>query len=81
MESLSDELLLQIFCYLRKFDFVVYSFNNLNQRFQNIIQSFLYEIDLTDSGCPSFRHWHFFIKHILRTQMQAVQSLKLQGAQ
>ncbi|CAF1025590.1 unnamed protein product [Adineta steineri] len=80
MELLPNEILLQIFSYLHKLD-VFHSFNDLNQRFQHIIESCLYEINIIDLGNHSFRRWYFFIKDIFPRHVQSVRSLKLEEEQ
>ncbi|CAF3868905.1 unnamed protein product, partial [Adineta steineri] len=55
MESLPDELLLIIFQYFNRFD-LLDSFGNLNQRFQRILEPYLYEIDLIREDL-SYQHF------------------------
>ncbi|CAF0918133.1 unnamed protein product [Didymodactylos carnosus] len=80
MEALPDELLLLIFRHLHKFD-ILYSFNSLNQRFQQIIEPYLFDIDLTQENSFSYKDIHLFLQHILPLQGRAVRSLKLDGQQ
>jgi hypothetical protein len=76
MESLPDELLLLIFRYLHQFD-ILYAFQNLNRRFQQIIERYLHDIDVTQENTPSYKHFQLLIKHVLPLQGRAVRSLKL----
>jgi hypothetical protein len=76
MESLPDELFLLIFRYLHKFD-LLYSFDNLNQRFQQIIEPYLYNIDLTQANSLPFQNFSLFLKHVLPSQGGVVRSLSL----
>ncbi|UJR11854.1 hypothetical protein I4U23_016034 [Adineta vaga] len=75
MESLPNELHLLIFLYLHQFD-IFHSFFNLNQRFQQMIEYYLCDIDLTQ---PSLSHKQFllFIQKIIPIQGSIVRSLKL----
>ncbi|CAF1440197.1 unnamed protein product, partial [Adineta steineri] len=74
MESLPNELHLLIFRYLHKFD-ILYGFYNLNQRFQRIIQSYLREIDLTQTNL-SYKQFLLLAEHIIPVQGSLVRSLK-----
>ncbi|CAF1080406.1 unnamed protein product [Adineta ricciae] len=74
MESLPDELFLLIFRYLKKFD-VICAFNNLNYRFQRIINSYLTHIDVTrvdDVNCKTLRS---FYNHVLPSHGHQIQSI------
>jgi len=56
MEQLPDELWLLMFTYLHQYD-VLYSFNNLNRRFQKITKSFASIINLSDLSYKLFSHF------------------------
>ncbi|CAF2530514.1 unnamed protein product [Rotaria sp. Silwood2] len=75
MEFLPDELLIIIFRYLHRFD-LIYSFDNLNQRFQRIIEPYLNCIDLIREN-PSFKLFLHFSKHILPVYGHKIRELKL----
>ena len=79
MESLPDELLLSIFQYLHKFD-LLYSFNGLNRRFQQIIEPIVQNINLTQENL-TYKHFRLFVKHILPSQGSAIRSLTVSGMQ
>ncbi|CAF4209864.1 unnamed protein product, partial [Adineta steineri] len=74
MESLPNELYLLIFRHLHKFD-IVCGFCNLNQRFQRIIQSYLYDIDLTQTNL-SYKQFVLLMEQIIPVQGSLVRSLK-----
>jgi hypothetical protein len=80
LESFPNELLLLIFCYLNKFD-LLYAFTNLNRRFQQLIQPYSYDIDLTHNKRPPYRLWQLFCQQILPSYRQHIRSLKLAGNQ
>jgi hypothetical protein len=75
MESLPDELQLLIFRYLHKLD-IFNAFYNLNQRFQRIIQPYLYEIDFTHASV-SYKQFSLFLKQIAFSQELSVRSLDI----
>jgi hypothetical protein len=75
MEFLPDELLIIIFRHLHRFD-LIYSFDNLNQRFQRIIEPYLNSIDLIREN-PSFKPFSHFSKHILPVYGHKIRELKL----
>jgi hypothetical protein len=77
MESLPDEILSIIFRYLHRFG-LIYSFGNLNQRFQCIIEPYLANIDLTQENL-SYGHFSLFSKHIVPKQAHQIRLLKLGG--
>ncbi|CAF1342512.1 unnamed protein product [Adineta steineri] len=77
MESLPDELLLIIFQYFNRFD-LLDSFGNLNQRFQRILEPYLYEIDLIREDL-SYQHFVTFYKYIAPIQGHYLRVLKLSG--
>ncbi|CAF4235963.1 unnamed protein product, partial [Adineta steineri] len=74
MESLPNELHLLIFRYLHNFD-ILYGFCNLNQRFQRIIQSYLCDIDLTQTNL-SYKQFLLLAEQIIPVQGSLVRSLK-----
>ena len=77
-ESLPDELYLFIFPYLHKLD-LLFSFTNLNQRFEQMLQPYLYEIDLTDHSTISYRQFRSFYLNIFPLYAHQMQSFKLSG--
>lgn len=78
LEAIPDELFLHIFRYLHKFD-LLFSFTNLNQRFEQLVEPYLYEVNLTDHYTPSYRQFRPFYRHILPLYAQKIQSLRLSG--
>ncbi|CAF1233953.1 unnamed protein product [Adineta steineri] len=74
MESLPNELHLLIFRYLHNFD-ILYGFYNLNQRFQRIIQSYLCDIDLTQTNL-FYKQFLLLAEQIIPVQGSLVRSLK-----
>ncbi|CAF1413174.1 unnamed protein product [Adineta steineri] len=74
MESLPNELHFLIFRYLHNFD-ILYGFYNLNQRFQRIIQSYLCDIDLTQTNL-SYKQFVLLMEQIIPVQGSLVRSLK-----
>ncbi|CAF1140746.1 unnamed protein product [Adineta ricciae] len=77
MEHLPDELLLTLFQYLHRFD-LLYSFGNLNQRFQHILEPYLYEVDLTRESL-SYQHFVLFYKYVVPYQGHYVRDLQISG--
>ena len=76
LDLLPDELLLLVFLYLDKFD-LIYAFENLNHRFQRIIEPLTYDIDLTRSGNFFYRQFWFFCNHIIPRYALNIRSLTL----
>ncbi|CAF0901487.1 unnamed protein product [Adineta ricciae] len=77
LELLPDELLLLIFCYLHKFD-VIYTFTNLNSRFQQIIASFLFNVNFTQQYKPSYKKFQWFCDNVVPLHENSIHSLKLE---
>ncbi|UJR08760.1 hypothetical protein I4U23_013017 [Adineta vaga] len=78
LESLPDELLLLTFQYLHQFD-ILYSFTNLNRRFQQLSEPYGYDVDLTYDNMPSYQLRQIFFEHILPLYGSNIRSLKLSG--
>ena len=78
LEAIPDELFLLIFRYLHKFD-LLFSFTNLNQRFEQLVEPYLYEVNLTNQHTPSYRQFRPFYRHILPLYAHKIQSLKASG--
>lgn len=78
LEYLPDELLLIVFLYLHKFD-IIYTFGNLNQRFQRIATRYLYDIDANREPNVSYKQFSFVLNHIILNErlITVVRSLKL----
>ena len=79
MESLPDELFLLIFRYLHRFD-LLHAFKDLNQRFRQLVEPYLNDIDLIQTNL-SYTHFRLFIKHILPFEGNAIRSLTVSGIQ
>ncbi|CAF1392059.1 unnamed protein product [Adineta ricciae] len=77
-EQLPDELLLFIFGYLQKFD-LLYAFNQLNRRLEQILESYSRTIDLTYKNKPSYRQFRLFIEYILPLYKENIRVLKISG--
>lgn len=75
MEKLPNELWLLIYSYLHNID-ILYSFNNLNNRFQQILITYQYDIDLRTT---SFELSQRFVRHILPVYGQKIRSLILKN--
>ncbi|CAF1925261.1 unnamed protein product [Rotaria magnacalcarata] len=75
MEKLPDELWLLIFNSLHKFD-VIYSFHDLNLRFQNLIRFYASSIDLSDL---SFKVFLRFCRETLPIHGHMIQRLTIKG--
>ncbi|CAF1120433.1 unnamed protein product [Adineta steineri] len=80
MEYLPDELFLIIFCYLSKLD-IVCAFNNLNYRFQQLTNPYLFNIDFTQKNNINYRTIYSFINEILPSQGHNIRILTLQIGQ
>ncbi|UJR32620.1 hypothetical protein I4U23_020080 [Adineta vaga] len=79
MESIPDELFLSIFRYLDKFDLIC-AFNNLNQRFQHLTQSYVYHINLIQ-GNIFYKQFQHFCYNILPSQQKIIRSLQFDQCQ
>ncbi|CAF1979345.1 unnamed protein product [Rotaria magnacalcarata] len=79
MEYLPDELLLLSFRYLHRFD-LLYTFKDLNRRFQQIVEPYLYKVNLTQANL-SYKHFRLFVKHILPSHGNSIRSLTVSGLQ
>ncbi|CAF1247675.1 unnamed protein product [Adineta ricciae] len=79
MESLPDELLLLVFRYLHRFD-LLYAFKDLNRRFQQIVEPYLSNVNLTQADL-FYKHFRLFAKHILPFQSNSIRSLTVSGLQ
>jgi hypothetical protein len=77
MEQLPDEIWLLVFRYLHKID-LLYGFSSLNTRFQQIIEHYADEIDLSDISYKTFK---LFFSYILPTYGHLIHSVILQGFQ
>ncbi|CAF1272636.1 unnamed protein product [Adineta ricciae] len=74
MESLPDELLLLIFRYLRKPD-IICAFSNLNSRFQQIVDPYIHNIDLTPANTVNYKTIRLILDDIVPIYADRIQSL------
>jgi hypothetical protein len=65
-EYLPNELWLQVFSYLENLD-LLYAFNMLNKRFQQIITPYFNDIDLSE---VSLKQFNTFMKDILLSEQE-----------
>ena len=75
MERLPNEIWLQIFAYFHSIE-IVYSFHNLNKRYQQLITPFINNIDLSNISYKLFKQ---FFEHIFPQYANQIYSFTLRN--